>query len=67
MNVLPVDTICSIEYCGEFAFFVPIQNGIFLFICSIEYCGEFAFACRFKMGFFNLAIAPHMVQLDECV
>ena len=20
MNVLPVDTICSIEYCGEFAF-----------------------------------------------
>ena len=94
MNVLPVHTICSIEYCGEFAFCVPIQNGIFLFVCSIEYSGEFdlLFACRFKMGYFclfvqlnivakllfacrfkmgyidfNLAIAPHTVQLNECV
>ena len=115
MNVLPVDTICSIEYCGQFVFRVPIQNGILLFICSIEYCGQFAlcvpiqngiflficsieycgkfalcvwfkmgyfylflqlnivanllFACRFKMGHFcfNLAIAPHTVQLNECV
>ncbi len=92
MNVLPVDTICSIEYCGEFAFCVPIQNGIFLFIFSIEYCGKFSFcvpiqnvifclfvqlnivanllfARRFKMGYFcfNLAIAPHTVQLSECV
>ena len=27
------------------------------------------FACRFKMGYFcfNLAIAPHTVQLNECV
>ena len=46
MHVLPVDTICSIEYCGKFAFCMPIQNGIFLL---------------------NLAIAPHTVQLNECV
>ena len=52
MNVLPVDTICSIEYCGEFAFCVPIQNGIFLFICSIEYCGEFAFCVPIQNGIF---------------
>ena len=52
MNVLPVDTICSIEYCGEFAFYVPIQNGIFLFICSIEYSGEFSFCVPIQNGIF---------------
>ena len=68
MNVLHVDTICSIEYCGEFAFCVPIQNGIFLFICSIEYCGKFDFCVPIQNGiFFNLAIALHTVQLNECV
>ena len=49
-------------------FLLPIQNGIFLFICSIEYCGEFAFRMPIQNGiFFNLAIAPHTVQLNECV
>ena len=61
MNVLPVDTICSIEYCGEFAFCVSIQNGIFLFICSTEYCGVFAFCVPIQDGIFCLFVQLNIV------
>ena len=92
MNVLPVDTNCSIEYCGEFTFCMSIQDGIFLLFVQLNIVANLIFACRFKMGYFclivqlnivanllfacrlkmgyfcfNLAIAPHMVQLNECV
>ena len=46
-----------------------LQMGYFCLFVQLNIVVNLLFACRFKMGYFcfNLAIAPHTVQLNECV
>ena len=57
MDVLPMDTICSIEYCGEFAFCMPIQMGYFCFKQAIAPHDWTKWVCAIHIGKHTLIIA----------
>ena len=59
----------QLNIVANLLFACRFKMGYFCLFVQLNIVANLLFACRFKMGYFcfNLAIAPHTVQLNECV
>ena len=69
MNVLPVVAFVQLNIVVNLLSACRFKMRYFWLFVQLNIVANFLFACRFKMGYFcfNLAIAPHTIQLNEYV